>query len=147
MTGWLTSYFQHSGLPARDLQGLDVVPSMTRAPSLWNISMTEAADIIEMVPCNTFDNPFLMSCHPQTNALYKAAIFDKAYKDKLPHMKSWLLVGDASLAVCISALWSVQDDDKAHGGGNVNYKVLPGMNHFVSCCHAPFHPPGSFSFC
>jgi hypothetical protein len=47
-------------------------------------------------------------------------------------MKVWLLVGDASLPFCIAALWSVQDVDKARGGGNVNYEVLHDVNHFVS---------------
>ena len=131
--GWITSYFQHSGLSTHDLCGLDAAPSIIRVPSLWNMSSDEATDMIDTRPYNAFDNPFLASCRPQANAVYKAAMFDGIVRDQLPHMKRWLLVGDASLPICISALWSVQDDDRAHGGDNVNYKVLPGQNHFVSC--------------
>jgi pimeloyl-ACP methyl ester carboxylesterase len=143
IVGWITSYFQHSGLSTHELSGLSVVPSIIRVPSLWNMSLSEAADMIDAGSYAAFDHPFLLNFIPQANAVYKAAMFDGVVKDRLPHMKRWLLVGDATLTICISALWSVQEDDKARGGGNANYKVLPGQNHFVSCCSIPFHTPGS----
>ena len=132
IVGWITSYFQHSDLSSRNLHGLDTAPSIIRVPSLWNMSLDEATDMIDAHPYIAFDNPFLASCRPQANAVYKAAMFDRVVRDQLPHMKRWLLVGDASLPICISAWWSLHDDDNAHGGDNVNYKVLPGQNHFVS---------------
>ncbi|KAF8224406.1 alpha/beta-hydrolase [Tricholoma matsutake] len=131
ITCWITSYFQHSGLHTHDLHGLKVVPSIHRVPSVWNMSLTEAAYIIDTGSHNAFDGLLLSKCQPETNAVYKAAIFDRVVRHQLPHMKSWLLIGSASIPTCISSLWSIQDDDKANGGDNISYKVLPGMNHFV----------------
>lgn len=139
-TGWLTSYFQHSGFTTRDFHGLDAAPSAIRVPSLWNMSLTEATDIIDPGPWNAFEFPVLWNFQSQSNTIYKAVMFDRAVRDELPHMKIWLTIGDASLPFCISALWSIQDDEKIHGG-DINYKVLPGMNHFVSCCSTPSHFP------
>lgn len=141
LISWLTSYFQHSGFTTRDFHGLDAAPSIMRVPSLWNMSLTEATDIIDPGPCNTFDFPLLYSLQSQANAIYKAVMLDGAARDELPHMKIWLAVGDASVPFCVSVLWYVQDDDKTHGG-NVNYKVLHGKNHFVSCCFTPSHLRG-----
>lgn len=125
-----------------------MVPSIHRVPSVWNMSLTEAAYIIDTGSHNAFDGLLLSKCQPEANAVYKAAIFDRVVRHQLPHMKSWLLIGSASIPTCISSLWSIQDDDKANGGDNISYKVLPGMNHFASCFSMPLHMFGSlFSFC
>jgi hypothetical protein len=130
---WLSSYFEHSGLLTRDPTSLVIVPSTTRVPSTCNMSSAEAADIMQIDPYITFDDLFLRNCQHQENVNYKAGLFGRAVRDRLPRMSHWLLIGDAAPAFCVSLLWSIQDDDEAYGGGNVNYKVLPGMNHFVSC--------------
>ena len=149
LMNWLSSYFEHSGLLTRDPTGLDVVPSVTRIPSTWNMSLAEATDIMHIDQYITFDNLFLRNCQHQVNVNYKAVLFGRAVRGRLPRMDNWLLIGDASIAPCVSVLWSIQDDDKAYGGGNVGYKVLPGMNHFVSCrfhssaVYRAYLPPGT----
>jgi hypothetical protein len=99
---------------------------------MWNMSAKESRNIIDLGPSPTFDMPLLMDLPQQNHESYIAATFDSAVRGQLPRMKVWLLVGDASLPFCIAALWSVQDDDKARGSGNVNYEVLHDVNHFVS---------------
>jgi hypothetical protein len=131
-TNWITSYFQHSGFTTRDVSGLDIVPSTMRVPSIWNMSAKESADIIDLGPSPTFDFPLVGGLSHENHESYIAATFGTAVRDQLSHMKIWLLVGDASLSICISAFWSVQDDDNARGGANINYKVLRDSNHFVS---------------
>lgn len=132
LMNWISSYFEDSGLLTRDPMGLGTVPSITRVPSMSNMTMAEAEDIMDIDQYLTSDVPFLRSCQHQKHVNYKAVLFDRAVRDRLPRMNNWLFIGDASSSYCISVLWSVQDDDEAYGGGNVNYKVLPGMNHFVS---------------
>jgi hypothetical protein len=138
ITSWITSYFQHSGFAACDTSGFDIVPSTICVPSLWNMLAGECANMIDLGPSPTFDFPLLGGLPHQNHESYIAATFDNAVQDQLSYMKVWLLVGNASLPVSISALWSVQDDDKARGGGNVNYKMLHSANHFVSYNFAIF---------
>src|ERR1700733_519546 len=64
---WLSSYFDHSGLLIRDLTGLDIVPSITRVPSMWNMSLAKAADIMHIDQYITFDDLFVRNCQHQEN--------------------------------------------------------------------------------
>jgi hypothetical protein len=96
------------------------------------MSQTEIADIVDSVPYTTVDTPMALSCMPQSNTVYKTATFDKAVKAKLPHMQVWELTGEATASFSLAALWSMQSDDKAHGGNNIRYKMVPHVNHFVS---------------
>lgn len=132
-TIWITSYFQHGDLSTRDLNNLDyAVPATFRAPSIYNMSQSEIADMIDTVPYTTIDTPMMLGMMPQSNEMYKKALFDKSIRKQLPNMQVWNLIGDATASFGLAALWSMQDDDKAHGGNNVKYKIVPRMNHFVS---------------
>ena len=97
------------------------------------MSFVEAEDIMDLNQYLSSDASFLQNYQHQKYTNYKAILFNRAVRDRLPWVKNWLLIGDASPQFCVSVLWSVQDNDKVYGGGNVNYKVLHGMNHFVSC--------------
>ena len=133
MVIWLTSYFQHGDLSTRDTNIIEyVVPATSRQPSIYNMSQKDMTEIIEEAPYSAFDTPMALNCMPQTHAVYERANFDKSIKALLPHLKIWVLTGGATLSFPIAALWTIQDDEKAHGCNDINYKMLPHMNHFVS---------------
>ena len=96
------------------------------------MSQDDISNIVEASPYQTFDLPFALNFLPQLHAIYETATFDKTIRARLPRMQIWQITGDATVSFCLAALWSIEDDDKAHGGNNVNYKMLPGMSHFVS---------------
>ena len=132
MTRWLTGYFAHGDLSTRDLDVIEyVLHSTSRIPSLWNMSPKDIADIIDEGPHLVVDAPIITNCQPQAAATYKKGMYSPAARGLLPKMKVWELVGDATLAPSLTTLWFLQDDDAAHGGGFINYKVIPGHNHFV----------------
>ena len=132
MTRWLTSYFAHGDLSTRDLDAVEyVLPSTSRIPTLWNMSSQEIADIVDEGPHLVADAPLLLNCYPQAAATYKKGTYSAAARALLPKMKIWELMGDATTAVSLCTFWILQDDDAAHGGGFINFKVIPGHNHFV----------------
>ncbi|THH19421.1 hypothetical protein EW146_g1768 [Bondarzewia mesenterica] len=131
-TLWITSYFQHGDLSTRDTNVLEyVLPATFRMPSIWNMSSVEIADIIDEGPNSTVETPFALNFMTQALAVYNKATFDKSTRALLPHLKVWEISGDATASFSLAALWSMQDDDKAHGGNNINYKIVPGANHFM----------------
>ncbi|ETW81374.1 Esterase/lipase/thioesterase [Heterobasidion irregulare TC 32-1] len=131
MTRWLTSYFAHGDLSTRDLDAIEyVLPSTSRIPTLWNMSSQEIADIVDEGPHLVVDAPLLFNCYPQAAATYKKGTYNAAARALLPKMKIWELMGDATAAVSLCTFWILQDDDAAHGGGFINFKVIPGHNHF-----------------
>ena len=95
------------------------------------MSPQDIADIIDEGPHLVVDAPIITNCQPQAAVTYKKGMYSLAARGLLPKMKIWELVGDATLAPSLTTLWFLQDDDAAHGGGFINYKVIPGHNHFV----------------
>lgn len=85
-------------------------------------------------PAAGVDSLYMFALTGQFLNNYRKACFDQNLKSLLPKMKVWMVTGDATASFSIVSLWAIQDDDAQRGGNNVNYKVLPGTNHFVSCC-------------
>ncbi|KAL0566566.1 hypothetical protein V5O48_015442 [Marasmius crinis-equi] len=126
---WLTSYFDHGDLSTRNLDVLEyMVPSADRAPSMYNMSKKEKAEFIEASSeTNGFELAILAGCFPQLNAIYKKALFGKTQKQRFSGgLKTTFIVGDRTLSLVLAALWSVQDDDRENGGGNVKSMIIAG---------------------
>lgn len=128
-TQWVTSYFQHGDLSTGDTDVLSfIVPSIHRAPSIYNMSAAEIAEIVdEGVP----EVSSLFTLQAQELANYRKACFDKNIREKLPKMKITMFTGDATSSFSIAAYWQMQEDDKAHGGGLIHFRLISGANHFV----------------
>jgi hypothetical protein len=135
-TQWVTSYFKHGDgfLSKRSVDALEyVVPSTARVPSIFNMTPEEKADIVSEGPNAAADIPFMVFMIPQLAASFRKAAFSPDVRALAPHMKVWFLTGDLTAAFGPAALWAVEDEDKAHGGGLVKTRVIEGTNHFVSC--------------
>lgn len=130
---WITSYFKHGDLSKRDLDKLSyIVPSTTRAPSIFGISEEQQAEIIHHPSGEGSDMSLMLLCGAELNASYKRACFDKTVRETVPHMTVTVLYGDLSAWSCFPTVWQIQDDDAAHGGGMVKTRLVEGTNHFVS---------------
>ena len=135
---WITSYFNHGDLTTRDVDVLSyVVPAFKRAPTLFGFDEDEVARMTYAPPAIGSDMTFMVSCGTVINASYKKACFDKAIRGLIPYMKITELCGTATPPFGIPAFWAMQDDDKANGGGFINFRLVPNINHFVcsSSCH------------
>ena len=81
---------------------------------------------------------FMICQTPQLDAMYKKACFDETTRGLIPRTKIWAIVGEMSASFPVFAYFAIQNDDEAHGGGHLCYKVIEGTNHFVC---GPFYPP------
>ncbi|OCB85143.1 hypothetical protein A7U60_g7768 [Sanghuangporus baumii] len=128
-TRWITSYFDHGDLSTRDVDVLSyIVPSASRAPSIYNMSAQDLAELVEEGPQEL---PAMFVTMPQANAIYNKACFNSDVKKSVPRMKISLITGDVTCSFSLNALWSIEDDDKKNAGGNVRFEVIPGANHFM----------------
>lgn len=132
---WLTAYFKHGHLSKRRLDDLSfILPATTRPPSIYNMTADQVAQIVYEPPISGFDGLSMASLSTQTLDNFRNACFGGNAVRLMPSMKTWIIIGDATLAPMIAAFWAVQDEDKASGGGSIHYKVMKGVNHFVSDC-------------
>ncbi len=133
---WCTSYFDHADLSERNLDKLSWVLA----------SSSRGAFILQRNACGhsahgedaATDLLFLLGCYKQLLPAYRRAFFDPKV---FPAMKRSVLCGDKTSAFALAALWAVQDDEKeqkVEGAKAIDYKILPGANHFVS--HVFFSP-------
>ena len=133
---WITSYFAHGDLSTRDPAQLSyVVPTPARAPSIYSMSAHQLQRILYDAPvasAGASDNAYMFLNAPHLNAAYKRACFDKDIRARFPHMKIWTSAGDTTASFAWNTLWALQDDEKAHGGGFIHFKVIERCNHFVS---------------
>ncbi|TFK82037.1 alpha/beta-hydrolase [Polyporus arcularius HHB13444] len=127
---WLTSYFKHPDLSSRSFDGVEwVVPATYRAPTIYNMSDAEIAQILTFEGA-MLDATWYMSSAAQLRASYERACFGSDIKSKLPHMKISVVVGDATLALGLVAAWQIEDDSKRNGT-EVKVKWIKGGNHLV----------------
>ena len=97
---------------------------------------------------NGGDTFIVVSFRQQLHFCYKNALYNKDVRAALPHMKVLEFSGDVTANFGIVALWSIQDDNTASGGGWVETKMIPGINHFVRANECSLnithvHPTGS----
>ncbi|EIW56131.1 uncharacterized protein TRAVEDRAFT_39145 [Trametes versicolor FP-101664 SS1] len=131
-TQWITSYFKHGDLSTRSLDVLSyIVPTTLRVPSIFSMTEEEQAKIVYMPPGSASDMLFMVFSAAQINASYKRACFDAGVRARLPRMKICAFTGDATCVFSLPAHWAMQDDDKARGGGFIDFKMVEGANHFL----------------
>ncbi|KAG7442250.1 uncharacterized protein BT62DRAFT_442547 [Guyanagaster necrorhizus] len=126
---WCTSYFDHSDLSGRNLNKLSwVLASPSRVPSFYN---GMPAAIQRHGDDAMTDLPFLVLSSKQLLPAYRRAFFDP---EVFPDVKRSVLCGDKTCGFAIAALWAVQDDEKEQRPADakaIEYKFIPGANHFV----------------
>ncbi|GJE99279.1 alpha/beta hydrolase [Phanerochaete sordida] len=129
---WITSYFAHGDFSTRDPDVVEyIVPSPTRVPSIYHMNDAQREAIVCGESTWTSEVPFMVFCEPQFYATYQRAAFDEAVRDRFPNMKVWALVGDCGASFAFTALFKMQEEDEACGGGNINFRIIKGGNHFM----------------
>ncbi|KAJ7162772.1 Alpha/Beta hydrolase protein [Mycena crocata] len=124
---WITSYFSHGDLSSRSLDVLSyILPSAHRRPTIYDMSAAERAAMIDHRPVEV---PGVVMSAAQTNATYRKACYSAEVKRLVPRLKTTLIAGEASASFFQSAMWSIEDDNKA-AGGDLKFVVVPGANHF-----------------
>ncbi|EKM51921.1 uncharacterized protein PHACADRAFT_165254 [Phanerochaete carnosa HHB-10118-sp] len=127
---WVTAYFDHGDISKRDLDALEyVTPSPTRMPSITNMSAEQQAAIVYNGCALTSEFPLAGNCAQQVYATYQKAVFDQKTRESLLNTAIWVLCGDSGPSFSLSTLWVMEEDDKAHGGGKIQFRLLKGANH------------------
>ncbi|KAI0316475.1 Alpha/Beta hydrolase protein [Amylostereum chailletii] len=126
---WVTAYFDHGNLSTRDPNVLQyILPSFTRMPSIWNDSAR--IDTTLETGTNAFIDLEMLNATPQLHADYVGSVFNDTVSAILPNLKRWFIYGTRTASFGIYAGWVVQDNN-TELGGNVQFKVIPGVNHFI----------------
>ncbi|KAL0581927.1 hypothetical protein V5O48_000157 [Marasmius crinis-equi] len=131
---WATSYFDHGDLSSRDPEQLEwVVASPSSVPTFYTFG-TETLNTITTFDDATagVDVPYTYYFQNQLSSCYRKAFFGKEIAAIFPHIRRSCLCGEKTGALGIAGFWAIQDDEKTFGGWtDVNYKLVPGINHFV----------------
>lgn len=129
MEQWLTSYFEHGDLSAKVVDAIEyIVPSCRRRPTIYDFPSLDFAEIVDE---SVVELPGMFMSMPQANAVYRRASYAANLKTLAPHLKKTLIVGDATLSFCIACLLSIRADNEA-AGGDIQFVLVAGANHFVS---------------
>ncbi|OSD07671.1 hypothetical protein PYCCODRAFT_1448944 [Trametes coccinea BRFM310] len=130
---WVSSYFKHGDLSTRDFRVISwVLPVTSRAPTIFNIPEERLKVIDYAPPAAGSDLLMMLHLNNQMNASYKKACFDQDIRQLLPAMKITAFAGDSANSLTYPAYWAMEDDNKAYGGGMINFKgYIKGINHFV----------------
>lgn len=136
---WVTSYFEHGDLSKRDPNVISyVLPSIIRVPSIFTMSKSQYDSIVDSSNNPVLD-AYFVGMNTSLEANFRKATFDKNVRKLLPNMKTWFFTGDLAASFGVHALLVLQDENDNAGGGHINFKVAPGINHFVR----PEMPSGS----
>ncbi|EKM50560.1 uncharacterized protein PHACADRAFT_178299 [Phanerochaete carnosa HHB-10118-sp] len=131
-SGWITSYFTHGDLSKRDIDEIEyIVPSPAGVPSIYNMSAEQRAAIVYNDCALTSEIPLMTCCAAQLHATYEKAAFSKKLREILPNMKVLSLVGDSAASFTLVAMFVMEKDDAAHGGGNIQFRLIEGGNHLM----------------
>ncbi|CCM05002.1 uncharacterized protein FIBRA_07201 [Fibroporia radiculosa] len=128
---WVTTYFAHGDLSKRDLANISfVIPSTTKIPSIFTMTAEEKAQIVSP-SCNS-DMIFMLYLNQLFRPSYRKALFDREWRRRVPNMKVWIIAGDCAPPVSIPAVWDLETEDAAEGGGSLNTRWIKGGSHLVS---------------
>ena len=130
---WITAYFQHGDLSTRDVSVLEFIqPSIAHVPSVFSMTQAQLDGMTDVAAANTGDTFIVAFAQAALLPIYKKAFYDAGVRAALPRMKMLEFTGDITANFGIVALWQIEDDNTAAGGGFVTSKFLAGTNHFVS---------------
>ena len=130
---WITAYFQHGDLSTRNVSVLEFIqPSIAHVPSVFSMTQAQLDGMTDVAAANTGDTFIVAFAQAALLPIYKKAFYDAGVRAALPRMKMLEFTGDITANFGIVALWQIEDDNTAAGGGFVTSKFLTGTNHFVS---------------
>lgn len=114
-----------------------------RVPSISSMSAEQRAENIYNDCALTSEFPLAKNCAQQLYETYQKAVFDQKTRESLPNTAMWALVGDSGPSFSLSTMWNMEEEDEAHGGGNIQFRLLKGANHCVSISltHASMRSP------
>jgi hypothetical protein len=127
---WVSGYFDHGEVSRRNLSQLSwIVPSPTRAPTIFNFHSAYAA-IVEGGSNVAPDLLSVVNFLPQLKVNYHNAAYNDTVRNLLPQMKVRYLAGTRSPAFAYATLWQVEDENAARGQ-YISFSLIKGANHLV----------------
>lgn len=129
---WLSHYFKHGDFTTDPSTLSWVVPSISRVPSIFNMSAAEYDSIVQLGAASDVDNSLLNNFSPMLHQSYRNAIFGDEVKTAFPKLKKSLFTGDKSASFGPYSYYLVKNDTSVAGDRSFILKVVPGVNHFVS---------------
>ena len=128
---WVSSYFKHGDLSSRDFSQLTGESDTSKKPTTDTIPLEEFLTIIDFGPsakCETFiinSKHFLSALAKQTTK----ALFDPDIREDWGGHPVWFVYCEASVWNVHYGVWNLEKQEKA---SEINFKSVPGANHFVS---------------
>jgi hypothetical protein len=102
------------------------------------MSSADLADILQEKQGTLVDSLICPTFAAAITANQHKSLYDPSLRNSVPHMKVWEVAGDMSMALVIRAFWELQDENNACGGHWVQFKMIPGANHFVGALSSMF---------
>jgi hypothetical protein len=125
--------FEHASVTSHNSNDLTpIAPSISRGPTIYNMSPTDYTDIVHEEQSRVADTFLFRTFAAQMVGNFHNACFEPCVRDLLPDMKVWGATGDMTTSFITQLSWKFQENDRARGGGLVNFKIGPGTNHSAS---------------
>ncbi|KAL0064765.1 hypothetical protein AAF712_008312 [Marasmius tenuissimus] len=131
---WCTGYFDHGNFTLEtphDPELLEwILHTPALVPTLYNIPVDKLDKLVTYGDDASTDLPFLFFFQNEHKKALIAALTDKEIASTFPNLKRAYLTGSKAPAFGIAGMWAIQDD-KELAGATVEFKILPGGNHFT----------------
>ena len=128
---WVSGYYKHGDLSSRDFSQLNQRESDTsKKPTTDTIPIEELLTIADSGPGAKFET-FLAESEAFLSVFMKQmtkALFDPQICEDWGEHPVWFVYCEASTWNVHYAAWNLEKKDKA---SKVNFKLVPGANHFV----------------
>lgn len=138
---WVSTYFEHKNLNAKDPSMLEYRPSDANRPStVARLAEEELASLVDRAPSQRSEMLIFTRCKPILNRLTRHALCSEVVRAAWSQLSIWYLYGSQSSGLAVSTTWEIEKWVKNSDGLKIKFLELPGANHFVS--HRSFSLPG-----
>ncbi|KAG5651393.1 hypothetical protein H0H81_008775 [Sphagnurus paluster] len=129
---WISHYFKQGNFAVNPNAITWVVPSLSRVPSLFNMSPSEYNSIVDIGKATDGDFTLLINFKSQLHDSYRQVIFGSTVQKAFPTLKRSLFTGDSSVSFGPYAYYLVKNDTGAINDKSVTFRIVPGVNHFIN---------------
>jgi len=128
---WVSTYFEHGNLNAKDPSMLEYRPSANRPSTVARLTEEELASLVDRAPSQRSEMPIFTRCKPILNRLTRHAVCSEVVRAAWPQLSIWYLSGAQSSGLAVSTAWEIENWVRNSDGLKIKFLELPGANHFV----------------
>ena len=128
---WVSSYYKHGDLSSRDFSKLNQREAdSSKKPTTDTIPLEELFTLTDFGPAAKYETFIIDSQQFSSHFMKRTtkALFDPQIREDWGEHPVWFVYCEASFWQAVYAPWCLEKEDKT---SEINFKPIPGANHFV----------------